>query len=61
MPPACENAAAQAWFSAKLTDGEVITMEIVGEFIAKDQDKSVWQYFHNPWHSGFPHLGSRSN
>ncbi len=48
-------------FQPKLTDGEVITMEITGEFIGKDQDKNVWQYFHNHWHSWFPHLGSRSN
>lgn len=47
-------------FQPKLTDGEVITMEIVGEFIGKDQDKSVWRYFRNHWHSWFPHLGSRS-
>jgi hypothetical protein len=48
-------------FQPKLTDGEVITMEIVGEFMGKDQDKSVWRYFRNHWHSWFPHLGSRSN
>ncbi len=35
-------------------------MEIVGEFMGKDQDKSIWRYFRNHWHNWFPHLGSRS-
>ena len=26
-----------------LTDSEVITMEIVGEFLGKDCDKSIWE------------------
>ena len=29
-------------FDPKLTDSEVITMEIVGEFLGKDQDKGIW-------------------
>lgn len=45
----------------KLTDSEVITMEIVGEFMGKDQDKRVGRYFRNHWHCWFPNLGSRSN
>ena len=48
-------------FSPKLSDSEVITMEIVGEFMGKDQDKSIWRYFRNHWHNWFPHLGSRAN
>jgi len=48
-------------FQPKLTDSEVITMEIVGEFMGKDQDKSLWRYFRNHWHDCFPNLGSRSN
>jgi hypothetical protein len=51
----------QRGFQPKLTDSEVITMEIVGEFMGKDQDKSLWRYFHNHWHSWFPNLGSRAN
>lgn len=34
-------------FAPKLTDAEVITMEIVGEFMGKDQDKGIWRYFRN--------------
>lgn len=28
-----------------LTDSEVITMEIVGEFLGKDCDNAIWEYF----------------
>ena len=31
-------------FEPKLTDSEVITLEIVGEFLGKDQDKGIWRY-----------------
>lgn len=48
-------------FMPKLSDAEVITMEIVGEFMGKDQDKGIWRYFRNHWHGWFPHLGSRAN
>jgi hypothetical protein len=33
-------------FAPKLSDAEVITMEIVGEFMGKECDKRIWQYFH---------------
>ncbi len=48
-------------FMPKLSDAELITMEIVGEFMGKDQDKGIWRYFRNHWHHGVPHLGSRAN
>jgi hypothetical protein len=43
-----------------LSDSEVITMEIVGEFLGIDTDKGIWEYFHRHWHAWFPALGSRS-
>lgn len=43
-----------------LTDSEVITMEIVGEFLGYDTDKGIWEYFHRHWQAWFPALGSRS-
>ena len=49
-----------AGFKPKLSDSEVITMEIVGEFRGLDQDKAIWQYFRDHWLCLFPHLGSRS-
>jgi len=48
-------------FQPKLSDSEVITMEIVGEYLGKDQDKAIWRYFHHHWHEWFPNLGSRAN
>ena len=48
-------------FKPKLADSEVITMEIVGEFLGKDTDTAVWRYFSQHWSNLFPQLGSRSN
>jgi hypothetical protein len=45
----------------KLTDSEVITMEIVGEFLGKDCDKSIWEYFKSHWSHFFPMIPDRSN
>lgn len=47
-------------FETKLSDEEVITMEIVGEFMGKDQDKSLWRYFRNHWHDWFPSRAATS-
>jgi len=44
-----------------LTDSEVITMEIVGEFLGKDCDKSIWEYFKSHWSHFFPRIPDRSN
>jgi hypothetical protein len=48
-------------FAPKLSDAELVTMEIVGEFMGKDCDKTIWRYFRNHWHPWFPNLGSRAN
>lgn len=48
-------------FKPKLSDAEVITMEIVGEFLGKDKDTSIYRYFKTHWQAWFPCLGSRSN
>jgi Transposase DDE domain len=44
-----------------LADSEVITMEIVGEFLGKDCDKSIWEYFKSHWSHFFPGIPDRSN
>lgn len=46
-------------FYPKLSDSEVITMDIVGEFMGKDTDTGIWRYFKEHWRSWFPGLGSR--
>lgn len=44
-----------------LTDSEAITMEIVGEFLGLDCDKSIWRYFKFHWQHFFPGIPDRSN
>jgi hypothetical protein len=47
--------------SPGLKDSEVITMEIVGEFLGKDCDKTIWEYFKSHWRHFFPKIPDRSN
>jgi hypothetical protein len=47
-------------FQPALSDTEVITMEIVGEFLSYDTDKAIWKYFKTHWLHFFPKLTSRS-
>jgi hypothetical protein len=42
--------------SPKLHDSEVITMEIVGEFLGLDTDKGIWAYFRRHHEAEFPML-----
>ena len=43
-----------------LTDAEVITMQVVGEFLGMDGDKNIWAYFSCNWRSLFPAIGDRT-
>ena len=47
-------------FEPGLTDAEVLTMEIVGEYQNYDSDKGIWSYFRRHWQRWFPKLSSRS-
>ena len=47
-------------FAPRLSDSEVITMEIVGEFLGYDGDEAIWEYFKQHWAAWFPGLGDRS-
>ena len=42
-----------------LSDAEVITIEIVGEFLGFGTDKAIFDYFKNHWKPWFPNLSSR--
>jgi len=44
----------------KLSDAEVITMEIVGESNSLDCDKAIHRYFRDHWRHLFPGLGDRT-
>ena len=46
--------------SPKLSDAEVITIELVGEILGIDSDKGIWNYIRQHWLSLFPDLPSRS-
>lgn len=46
--------------SPQLTDAEVITIEIVGEFLGLGSDKRIFSHFKQQWHTWFPKLGSRT-
>lgn len=48
-------------FSPLLSDSEVITMEVVAEFLGIDTDKGAWEYFQDHGKALFPRLGSRAN
>mgnify|MGYP007068601345 CR=1 FL=1 len=48
-------------FAPALSDIEIITMQIVGEFLELDFDKNIWMYFKNNWLEWFPKLGSYPN
>jgi IS5 family transposase len=45
----------------RLADSEVITMELVGEYLGFDTDERIYQYFDRHWQSFFPRLPDRSN
>jgi hypothetical protein len=47
-------------FSPKFTDGEILTLEIVGEFLGMETDKSIWEYFKRHWNHWFPNIPSRT-
>jgi hypothetical protein len=44
----------------KITDEEVITIEIVGEFLGLETDKQIWEYFKRHWIHWFPDLPCRT-
>lgn len=45
----------------KLSDSEVLTMEVVGEFLGHDTEKGSWAYFHTHHRGMFPRLGGRTS
>lgn len=43
-------------FAPRLSDSEVVTMEIVGTYLGYNQDKALFEYFQFHWHHFFPGL-----
>jgi hypothetical protein len=44
-----------------LSDDEVLSMEIVGEYLGLGMDKKIWRYFKTHWRSWFPKIGSATS
>lgn len=44
-----------------LSDSEVITIEIVGEYLGYGSDKSIWSYFKEHWPHFFPKISCRTS
>ncbi len=44
----------------RLSDSEVLTMEIVAEWLGIHEDKAIWKYFRREWLHFFPSLPDRS-
>ncbi len=51
----------QRGFEPNLSDSEVMTMEVVGEFLGLDTDKGIWSYFKTHGLDLFPKMVDRSN
>ena len=48
-------------FAPALSDSEIVTMEIVGEYRGIDTDQGIWEYFREHWQPLFPGIKSRSS
>jgi len=44
-----------------LSDTEVLTMLVVGEYLGLGSDKKIWGYFKRHWHHFFPNIGCRTS
>lgn len=47
-------------FAPGLSDAEILTLEIVGEFLGHHTDIGIWRYTKRHWLDWFPHLPHRS-
>jgi hypothetical protein len=50
----------QRGFPPKLSDAEVMTIEIVGEFMGFETDKKIWEYFKRHFNHWFPQMPCRT-
>lgn len=50
----------QKGFAPSLSDSEVVTLELVGEFRGHHSDRHIWHYFRRHWRSWFPQLPWRT-
>lgn len=48
-------------FDPGLSDAEVLTLEIVGEFLGHHSDTAIWRYCKRHWYDWFPKLPHRTS
>ena len=53
----CQRSYRRCGPAPKLSDSEVLTMEIVGEFLGMDTDKGIYLFFRRHYEEWFPALG----
>jgi len=58
--PLLESKLRSRGFGPRLSDAEVLTIEIVGEFLGYTTDTAIWTYFRRHYRALFPALGSRT-
>lgn len=44
-----------------MSDSEVITLELVGEYLGYGSDKAIWSYFKTNWNQYFPNIRSHTS
>jgi hypothetical protein len=44
-----------------LSDEEILTMLVIGEYLGLGSDKRIWSYFSQHWSEWFPHIGCRTS
>ena len=47
-------------YEPKLSDSEVITIEVVGEWLGYHTDKDIWKYFRRHWIYFLPNIPART-
>lgn len=57
--PCCRHTRRRG-FAPGLSESEVITIEVVGEFLGLDTDSGIWRYFRQHWLALFPGLQGRT-
>jgi hypothetical protein len=56
-----DNRLRQGGFSPKLSDAEVIAIEVCGEFLKLSTDKDIFEYFQSHYRHFFPQLNDRTS
>jgi len=56
-----ERGLREGGFQPKLSDSEVISIEIIGEYLGRKMDTAIYPYFRRHWLKVFPQPPNRLN